>query len=58
MIERPHLHCLDTISYWSDTAMIEVVVTDEFKTWYEALSMDEQESVFRVVTLLEGVGCR
>jgi hypothetical protein len=38
--------------------MIEVVVTDEFKTWYEALSMDEQESVFRVVTLLEGVGCR
>jgi hypothetical protein len=36
--------------------MTEVVVTDEFKTWYEALSMDEQESVFRVVTLLEARG--
>lgn len=34
--------------------MPEVVVTDEFKTWYEALLMDEQESVLRVVTLLEG----
>lgn len=33
--------------------MTEVVVTDEFKTWYEDLSLDEQESVFRVVTLLE-----
>jgi len=36
--------------------MTEVVVTDEFKTWYEALSMGEQESVFRVVTLLEARG--
>jgi hypothetical protein len=36
--------------------MPQVVVTDEFKTWYEALSMDDQESVFRVVTLLEGRG--
>ena len=36
--------------------MTEVVVTDEFKAWYEALSMEEQESVFRVVTLLEGRG--
>jgi hypothetical protein len=36
--------------------MIEVVVTDEFKHWYEALSMDEQESVFRVVSLLESRG--
>lgn len=36
--------------------MPEVAVTDEFKTWYEALLIDEQESVFRVVTLLEGRG--
>jgi hypothetical protein len=36
--------------------MTEVVVTEEFKAWYEALSMDEQESVFRVVTLLEARG--
>ena len=36
--------------------MPEVVVTDEFKTWDEALLIDEQESVFRVVTLLEGRG--
>jgi hypothetical protein len=36
--------------------MPEVVVTDEFKTWYEALLMDEQEAVFRVVTLLEARG--
>lgn len=36
--------------------MIEVVVTDEFKGWYEALPLDEQESVFRVVTLLEELG--
>jgi hypothetical protein len=34
----------------------EVVVTDEFKEWYEALSLEEQESVFKVVTLLEGRG--
>jgi hypothetical protein len=31
----------------------EVVVTDEFRSWYEALSAEEQESMFRVVTLLE-----
>jgi hypothetical protein len=30
--------------------MPEVVVTDEYKTWYEALLIDEQESVFRVVS--------
>lgn len=36
--------------------MPEVVVTDEFKAWYEALLIDEQQSVFRVVTLLEGRG--
>ena len=36
--------------------MPEVVVTDEFKTWYEALLIDEQQSVFRVVTLLEARG--
>jgi hypothetical protein len=34
----------------------EVLVTDEFKGWYEDLSLDEQESVFRVVALLEGRG--
>jgi len=36
--------------------MTDVVVTDRFKEWYEALSMQEQEAVFRVVTLLEGRG--
>lgn len=36
--------------------MVEIVVTDEFKGWYEALSIDEQESVFRAVTLLEELG--
>ena len=36
--------------------MAEVVVTDEFKAWYENLSLEEQESIFRVVTLLEGRG--
>jgi hypothetical protein len=34
----------------------EVVVTDEFKAWYEDLLLEEQESIFRVVTLLEGRG--
>jgi hypothetical protein len=34
----------------------EILVTDEFKAWYEDLSIEEQESVFRVVTLLEGRG--
>jgi hypothetical protein len=38
--------------------VVEVVVTDEFKGWYEALSIDEQESVFRVVTLLEQLGMK
>jgi hypothetical protein len=38
--------------------VIEVVVTDEFKAWYEALPMDEQESIFRVVTLLEELGTK
>ena len=28
--------------------MVEVVVTDEFRAWYEDLSLEEQESVFRV----------
>jgi hypothetical protein len=36
--------------------VVEVAVTDEFKAWYEALSIDEQESVFRIVTLLEELG--
>lgn len=36
--------------------MPEVVVTDEFRSWYEALLIDEQESVFRVVALLETRG--
>ena len=34
----------------------EVLVSDEFKSWYEHLSLEEQESVFRVVALLEGRG--
>jgi hypothetical protein len=32
------------------------VVTDEFRERYEALSLEEQESIFRVVSLLEGRG--
>ncbi len=36
--------------------MVEVVVTDEFKAWYEDLSEGHQESVFHVVGLLEGRG--
>ena len=36
--------------------MVEVIVTDEFKTWYEDLSEGHQESVFHVVGLLEGRG--
>lgn len=38
--------------------MIEIVVTDGFKDWYEALSIEEQEPVFRVVTLLEELGTK
>ncbi len=37
-------------------AAVEVVVSDEFKGWYEDLSLEEQESVFRVVMILEGRG--
>ena len=36
--------------------MIEILVRDEFKDWYEVLSIEEQESVFRSVTLLEQLG--
>jgi hypothetical protein len=36
----------------------EVVVTNEFRDWYEALSIGEQESVFRAVTLLEELGTK
>ena len=37
--------------------MVEVVVTDEFRGWYEPLTEEEQVSITRVVTLLaqEGV---
>ncbi len=35
-----------------------MVVTDPFRAWYEALPMAEQESVFRVVTLLEELGTK
>jgi hypothetical protein len=38
--------------------VVEVIVTDEFKDWYEALTIDEQESIFRVVTLLEELGTK
>jgi hypothetical protein len=38
--------------------VVEVVVTDELKGWYEALSIYEQESVFRAVTLLEELGTK
>ena len=33
--------------------MVTVEVTDEFRTWYEDLSEAEQDSIYRVVTLLE-----
>jgi hypothetical protein len=36
--------------------VVEIAVTDEFKGWYEALPLAEQESVFRAVTLLEELG--
>jgi hypothetical protein len=36
--------------------MAEVIVTDEFKAWYEDLSEGHQDSVFHVVGLLEGRG--
>jgi len=38
--------------------VVEVVVTDEFKDWYENLSIYEQESVFRAATLLEELGTK
>jgi hypothetical protein len=38
--------------------VVEVLVTDEFKSWYEDLSIYEQESVFRAVTLLEELGTK
>jgi hypothetical protein len=34
----------------------EIIVLDDFVTWYEALILEEQESVRRVVTLLEDHG--
>jgi hypothetical protein len=52
-------YLVDTISTLADTRrVVEIVVTDEFKDWYEALSIDEQEPVFRVVTLLEELGTK
>ena len=36
--------------------MVEIVVTDEFRGWYEDLGHEEQESVFRVVSRLEQLG--
>lgn len=36
--------------------MVEVVVTDEFRDWYEPLTEEEEEAVTRVVTLLEQEG--
>ena len=38
--------------------MPEVVVTDEFKTWYEALLMDEQMRVLESWLFSKAVGCR
>jgi hypothetical protein len=37
-------------------SVVEVVVTDEFRGWYEGLVLEEQESIYRVVTLLEERG--
>ena len=36
--------------------MVEVLVSEEFRGWYEDLSLEEQESVQRVVARLEEVG--
>lgn len=36
--------------------MVEVVVTDEFREWYEALEHFDQEAVERVVALLQERG--
>ena len=38
--------------------MTEVVVSDEFRSWYEPLEEREQEAVFRVVTLLQERGVK
>ena len=53
----PRRYRVDTISFQCYLlAVSEVVVTDEFRDWYEALSLEEQESIFSVVSLLEGRG--
>ena len=36
--------------------MVEVVVTDEFAAWYEPLTLEEQESIERVVDRLVELG--
>jgi hypothetical protein len=36
--------------------MVEVVVADEFRAWYEALTVEEQQSVQRLVGMLETDG--
>ena len=36
--------------------MVEVIVTDEFREWYEALTEGEQESIIRGVGRLEQLG--
>ena len=38
--------------------MVEVIVTNEFREWYEALSEDDFDAVNRVVGLLEVKGVR
>ncbi len=38
------------------TSVVEIVVTDEFKDWYEALESSDQDDVRRVVNLLEHQG--
>jgi len=35
---------------------VEVVVTDEFRAWYDGLDADTQSDVFAVVTALEDLG--
>lgn len=36
--------------------MVEVIVTDEFLGWYKALNLEEQQSVQRLVAMLESDG--
>jgi hypothetical protein len=52
------LHELDGIcvATHSVSSMVDVVVTDVFEGWYDALGGDDRDAVYRVVSLLEAKG--